>query len=80
MQTFERQVASGLNRCSVPERRSHFAIDENMTVSRLRAKPSREIHDRADRAIVAAALEADRAERRISVSDFIARTKRLASP
>ena len=56
---FKHKVPSRFKRCGVLDRRSHFAVDENMTVSRLRAKPSREIHDRADRAIVAAALEAD---------------------
>src|ERR1700733_15870002 len=56
---FKDKVPSRFKRCGVLDRRSHFTVDENMTVSRLRAKPSREIHNCADRAIVAAALEAD---------------------
>src|SRR3984885_16061545 len=69
VQPFKDKVPSRFKRCGVLDRRSHFAVDENMTVSRLRAKPSREIHDSADRAIVAPPLEPDRPERRVSMGD-----------
>ena len=59
MQPFEGEVPGRLKRCGVLDRRSHFAIDENMSVACLCTKPSGEIHDCADRAIVATALEAD---------------------
>ena len=59
VQPFKNKVPSRFKCCGVLDRHSHFAVDENVSVSRLRAKPSGEIHDRADRAIVAAALEAD---------------------
>src|SRR5271165_1522235 len=58
MQPFEDEVTGRFKCCAVLNGRSHFAIDENMSVARLRAKSSGEIHDCADRAIVAAALEA----------------------
>src|ERR1700733_6890310 len=59
VQPFKDKVPSRFKRCGVLDRRSPLAVEENMPVPRLRPKPSREIHDCADRAIVAAALEAD---------------------
>ena len=77
MQTFERQVASGLNRCSVPERRANFAVDKNMPVACLAAEPSSKIDHRPNRAVVTAPLEADRPERRVSVGDADAEAERM---
>ena len=78
MQTFERQVASGLERCTVPERRANFAIDKNMPVACLAAEPSSKIDHRPNRAVVTAPLEADRPERRESVGDAYAEAERVA--
>ena len=49
-----------------------------MSVACLRTKPSSKIDDCPDRAIVAAPLEADRAERRVSVGDADAEAERVA--
>jgi hypothetical protein len=76
MQTFERQVASGLERCTVPERRANFAIDKNMPVACLAAEPSSNIDHRPNHAVVTAPLEADRPERRESVGDAYAEAER----
>ena len=59
MQPFKGKVPCRLKHCGVFDRRSHFAIDKNMSVACLCTKSSGEIHDCADRAIVATALEAD---------------------
>ena len=57
MQAFEDEVARRFERRRVLDRRAHLAVDEDMSVSRLRAQPSREIDHRSDRAVVAASLD-----------------------
>jgi hypothetical protein len=73
METFEREVVGAFKRCNVPERRANFAVDKNMSVACLRTEPSGKVNHRANRAVVAASLEPDRPERRVSVSDADAR-------
>src|ERR1700757_2906496 len=69
MQSLKDKVPSWFERCGVLDRRPHFAIDEDMAVACLRAEPSGEVDHGPDRAVVAAALEADRPERSVSVSN-----------
>jgi hypothetical protein len=75
MQTLERQFPHGLRGCPRVERRSHFAIDQNLAVARLRAKTGREIDHGTDRAVLRAALETNSAERRISICDADSKTE-----
>jgi hypothetical protein len=78
METFERQVAGGFKRCNVLERRANFSVDENVSVSRLRTEPGGKIDHRPDRAVVAAPLEPDRPERRVSMGDADAEAERMS--
>ena len=80
MQALEHEFAYRLCRGSVVDRRAHLAIDQNLAVARLRAQPGREIDHRPNRAVLAAALETDRTERRISVCDANPKTKLVAFP
>jgi hypothetical protein len=66
-QTLERQFTYGLRRRPPVERRAHFAIDQDLTVARLRAKTGREIDHGLDRAVLRAALETNSAKGGISV-------------
>ena len=80
MQPFEGEVTGGFKCCNVPDRRAHFAVDENMSVACLRTEPGGKIDHRADRAVVAAPLEADRPERRVSMGDADAEAERMSGP
>jgi hypothetical protein len=79
METFERQVAGGFKRCNVSERRANFAVDENVSVACLRTQPGGKIDHCANRAVVAAPLEPDRPDRRVSVGDADAEAERVSS-
>jgi hypothetical protein len=75
MQSLECQFTHGLRRRLPVERRAHFAIDQNLAVARLRAKSGRKIDHGPDRAVLRAALETNRADRRISICDADSKTE-----
>ena len=60
------------------DRREGLGVDQDLAGLRLAAQPRREVHHRADRRVVVAALEADLAERGVAVRDADAEAELVA--
>ena len=68
-QTFEDELADGLEFHQMLDGGNHAGADEDLAVRRLGAEPGAEVGDPADRSVVGAALEPDPAEGRVALGD-----------
>src|SRR5690349_3846309 len=78
-EALERELAHGLEVAHAVEHRHGLAIGEDLAGLRLGAEPRGEVGDVADRGIVPAAFEADRAERGVALRDADAEAEIVAA-